>query len=303
MNSKVALSVSKEGHFERPASVFRDALTPGGPFAPALDRYHLYVSLACPWAHRVLIMRALKGLETALPVTVVHWRLGPKGWHFAAEKGAEADPLMNAQYLSEVYQKAESGYQGRVTVPVLWDKQRQTIVNNESSELIRMLNSAFDDLGATPGDYYPEALRADIDAVNERVYETLNNGVYRCGFATSQQAYDEAYTALFATMDWLAARLSKDGPYLMGDTLTEADIRLFTTLVRFDAVYHGHFKCNQRQLQDYPALWAYTRRLYAQPAFAQDVNFFHIKHHYYESHLNINPTGIVPLGPDIDWRL
>ncbi|MBP6345597.1 MAG: glutathione S-transferase family protein [Neisseriaceae bacterium] len=303
MGSQVALSVSKDGHFERPASVFRDWLNPSGPFEPERDRYHLYVGLACPWAHRVLIMRALKGLEDILPFTVVHWRLGPQGWHFADEKGAQADPLMNAQYLSEVYQKAEPGYQGKVTVPVLWDKKRQTIVNNESSELIRMLGQAFDDLGAKAGDYYPEALRADIDTVNERIYETLNNGVYRAGFATTQAAYEEAFTALFATMDWLEARLAVGGPYLMGEALTEADIRLFTTLVRFDAVYHGHFKCNQRQLQDYPALWAYTRRLYALPAFAQDVNFFHIKHHYYESHLKINPTGVVPLGPDLDWSI
>jgi putative glutathione S-transferase len=297
------------GRFVRKESQFRSWVTPDGEPGPSGEggfkaepgRYHLYVSLACPWAHRALIFRSLKGLEEMIGVSAVHWLMRGEGWTFADGPGVVPDTVNGAERLYEIYAKAEPGYTGRVTVPVLWDRERGTIVNNESSEIIRMLNAAFDGIGATPGDYYPEALRPEIDEINARVYATLNNGVYRSGFATTQEAYEEAVNPLFETLDWLEARLSDGRPYLCGETLTEADWRLFTTLVRFDPVYVGHFKCNRRRIADYPRLSAYTKRLYEHPGVAETVNFDHIKRHYYESHRQINPTGIVPVGPDLPF--
>jgi len=295
------------GRFVRRESQFRNWVTADGAAGPSGDggfpaeagRYHLYVSLACPWAHRALIFRALKGLGDIITVSVVHWLMREEGWTFADGPGVVPDTVNGATRLYEVYARAEPGYTGRVTVPVLWDRERQTIVNNESSEIIRMLNSAFDGIGATPGDYYPAAQREAIDAINARVYPTLNNGVYRAGFATSQEAYEEAVNPLFATLDWLEEQLSDGRSYLLGEATTEADWRLFTTLVRFDAVYVGHFKCNRRRISDYPRLSAYVKRLYDQPGIAATIDLQHIKRHYYESHLHINPTGIVPVGPDV----
>lgn len=301
-------TASSGGRFVRSEAQFKNWVTadgaPGltgeGGFQAEPDRYHLYVSLACPWAHRTLIMRALKGLEGAVSVSVVHWLMLEQGWTFAEGPGATPDVVNGAAFLHQVYTAAMPGYSGRVTVPALWDKQRRTIVSNESSEIIRMLNSAFDGAGATAGDYYPEALRLEIDMVNARVYDTLNNGVYKAGFATSQAAYEEAIIPLLETLDWLEARLARQR-FLMGDALTEADIRLFTTLVRFDPVYVGHFKCNMRRIVDYPNLWAYTRDVYQRPGVAETVNFEHIKRHYYESHPTVNPSGVVPLGPELDF--
>ncbi|MBD0271275.1 MAG: glutathione S-transferase family protein, partial [Acetobacteraceae bacterium] len=271
-----------------------------GGFAAEPGRYHLYVSLACPWAHRALIMRALKGLEEAIGVSVVHWLMREDGWTFAEGPGTVPDTVNRAAFLHQVYTAADPRYTGRATVPVLWDKRNGTIVSNESSEIIRMLNSAFDGVGAKPGDHYPEPLRAEIDAINARVYDTVNNGVYKAGFATTQAAYEEAVRPLFETLEWLDARLARRR-FLMGDALTEADIRLWTTLVRFDAVYAGHFKCNIRRLVDLPNLWAYARDIHQLPGVAGTVNFEHIKRHYYESHRGVNPTGIVPLGPVLDF--
>lgn len=296
------------GRFVRSDSQFRNWITADGSagqtgeggFKAEADRYHLYVSLACPWAHRVLIMRALKGLEDMISVSVVHWLMAGDGWTFADGPAVVPDPVNNARFLRDIYTAAEPRYSGRVTVPVIWDKQRGKIVNNESSEIIRMLTRAFDDVGAKAGDYYPEELRAEIDAVNARVYDGLNNGVYKAGFATSQAAYDEAVQGVFETLDWLEELLSGQR-YVVGDQLTEADIRLFTTLVRFDEVYHGHFKCNRRSVADYANLWAFTRDLFQLPGVAATVNFDHIKKHYYQSHRNINPTGIVPVGPSPDF--
>jgi putative glutathione S-transferase len=296
------------GRFERQDSLFRNWVTPDGRpgpsgsdgFAASAGRYHLYVSLACPWAHRALIMRALKGLEQVIPVSVTHWLMADQGWSFTPGEGVIPDPLFNSRYLHEIYTRADAHYSGKVTVPVLWDQHTQTIVNNESSEIIRMFGSAFDAVGARPGDYYPAALRAEIDAVNSRVYDTLNNGVYKAGFATTQSAYEDAVMPLFDTLDWLEERLTH-ARFVCDDTFTEADIRLFTTLVRFDAVYNGHFKCNLRRLIDYKNLWAYTRDIYQMPGVAQTVNFQHIKRHYYQSHRRINPTGIVPAGPLLDF--
>jgi glutathionyl-hydroquinone reductase len=298
------------GRFLRKDSAYRNfvtadggaGLTGSGGFKAEAGRYHLYVSLACPWAHRTLIMRVLKGLTDMISVSVVNWLMAEQGWTFAEGPGVVADDVNHAQVLHQVYTAADPHYSGRVTVPVLWDKQRRAIVNNESSEIIRMLNAAFDGVGAAPGDYYPQALRNEIDAINARVYDTLNNGVYKCGFATTQGAYEEAIAPLFATLDWLEDRLSIRR-FLLGDRLTEADIRLFTTLIRFDAVYVGHFKCNIRRIADYPNLSAYTRDLYQWPGIAATVNFEHIKRHYYESHRTINPTGIVPVGPKQDFTL
>lgn len=286
------------GRFVRTSSRFRGGVTADGSseFPAAPGRYHLYVSYACPWAHRTLIMRAIKGLEDLVSVSVAEPLMGSDGWTLAEG----ADPVLGARFLHEVYRAADTAYTGRVTVPALWDRERRTLVNNESADIIRMFNAAFDGLGAVPGDYYPEALRPEIDAVNERVYATVNNGVYRAGFATSQAAYDEAVTALFETLDWLEEKLSRQR-YLAGQRLTEADIRLFTTLVRFDAVYHGHFKCNLRRLVDYPNLWAFTREIHQLPGVAATVRLDHIKTHYYASHRAINPTGIVPAGPLLDF--
>ncbi|MGH8698384.1 MAG: glutathione S-transferase family protein, partial [Burkholderiales bacterium] len=261
----------------------------------------LYVSLSCPWAHRTFIFRKLKGLESLVSASAAGWDNQAGGWTFAPGPGVIPDAVNGVRLLHEAYTRAKPTYTGRVTVPVLWDRERATIVNNESSEIIRMFNSAFDGVGAAPGDYYPVDLRAEIDAVNERVYATLNNGVYRCGFATSQEAYDEAVAPLFETLDWMEARLAKRR-YLCGDRLTEADWRAFTTLVRFDPVYHGHFKCNLRRLVDYPNLWAYTRDLYQHPGVAETVDFDHIKRHYYGSMRSVNPSGIVPRGPILDFR-
>ncbi len=296
------------GRFVRSDSQFRSWITADGSAGPTGEggfkaepgRYHLYVSLACPWAHRVLVMRALKGLEEMISVSVVHWLMAEDGWTFADGPGVVADPVNKALFLRDVYTAAEPRYSGRVTVPVIWDRQRGTIVSNESSEIIRMLTRAFDGVGAKPGDYYPDALRAGIDAVNDRVYDGLNNGVYKAGFATSQSAYDEAVKGVFETLDWLEERLSRQR-YLAGHQLTEADIRLFTTLVRFDEVYHGHFKCNHRRIVDYPNLWAFTREMFQLPGVGKTVNFDHIKGHYYQSHRTINPTGIVPVGPSPDF--
>jgi glutathionyl-hydroquinone reductase len=296
------------GRFERAQTSFRNWVTPDGRpgptgsdgFSAAAGRYHLYVSLACPWAHRALIMRALKGLEQTIPVSVTHWLMGEQGWTFSPGEGVIPDPLFNSRYLHEIYSRADTHYSGRASVPVLWDQHTQTIVNNESSEIIRMFNSAFDAVGAAPGDYYPRDKREEIDALNARIYDTLNNGVYKAGFATTQSAYEEAVTPLFETLDWLDDILSQSR-FLCDDALTEADIRLFTTLVRFDAVYHGHFKCNVRRIVDYKNVWAYTRDIYQIPGIAQTVNFVHIKRHYYQSHTRINPTGIVPVGPALDF--
>ncbi|SEG25684.1 glutathione S-transferase family protein [Bosea lathyri] len=295
------------GRFVRQDSAFRNWVTPDGAPGPSgtggfraePGRYHLYVSLACPWAHRALIFRALKGLESAIDVSVVHWLMAEQGWSFAAGEGVVPDPIGGARHLHEVYTRADPAYSGRVTVPVLWDKQSGTIVNNESSEIIRMLNSAFDGVGAKPGDYYPQDLRIEIDGLNERIYATVNNGVYRAGFATTQEAYEEAVAPLFETLDWLEERLSSRR-FLTGERITEADWRLFTTLIRFDPVYVGHFKCNIRRIADYPRLHAYMQSLFAIEGVAATVNFDHIKRHYYQSHRNLNPSGIVPVGPELD---
>ena len=271
-----------------------------GGFPAEPGRYHLYVSYACPWAHRTLIFLVLKGLEEMISVSVVHWLMGEKGWTFEPGEGVVADPIFQAKYLHEVYTHAAANYTGRVTVPVLWDKHTQTIVNNESAEIIRMFNSGFEGVGAKAGDYYPSSLRDEINTLNARIYDTVNNGVYKCGFATRPEAYEEALKPLFETLDWLEQRLSTQ-PYLTGERVTEADWRLFTTLIRFDVVYVGHFKCNIRRIADYPNLWAYVRQLYQTPGVADTVNFAHIKKHYYQSHKTINPTGIVPVGPEIDF--
>ncbi len=296
------------GRFVRSASQFRNWVTVDGAAGPTgragfkaeADRYHLYVSYACPWANRTLIFRKLKGLEKIISLSVVHWHMAEEGWTFAEGEGVIADPNLEANTLRDIYLKANNIYSGRVTVPVLWDKKVNTVVSNESSEIIRMFNSAFDEVGATEGNYYPESLREEIDALNERIYDTVNNGVYKAGFATRQEAYEEAVVPLFDTLDWLEERL-KSQRYLTGDQITEADWRLFTTLIRFDAVYVGHFKCNLKRLVDYPNLWAYTRDLYQQPGIAETVNMYHIKNHYYGSHTTVNPTGIVPLGPVINY--
>ena len=296
------------GRFVRKDSAYRNWVTADGAsgpsgtggFAAAVGRYHLYVSLACPWAHRVLIMRALKGLEAMIGLSVVHWRMLDQGWTFEDGPGVIPDQINHARFLYQIYTAADPDYTGRVTVPVLWDKERGTIVNNKSSEIIRMLNSAFDGIGAKDGDLYPEDLRQQIDALNARIYDTVNNGVYKAGFATTQTAYEEAVRPLFETLDWVEHRL-RGSRYLCGECLTEADVRLFTTLIRFDPVYFGHFKCNVRRIADYPALAAYTGNLYRMSGVADTVDFHHIKHHYYESHRSINPTGIVPVGPEMDF--
>jgi putative glutathione S-transferase len=291
------------GRFVREESGFRDRVTGDGSsgFKAEPGRYHLYVSLACPWAHRTLIFRKLKGLEDVIPVSVVHWHMGETGWEFRKGPGATGDPLFGAGHLHEIYTRAKSDYTGRVTVPVLWDKLEGTIVNNESAEIIRMLNSAFNAMAARPElDFYPVDVRGEIDEINDAVFHNVNNGVYKAGFATSQEAYEEAFDALFDALDALEARLTGQR-YLVGDRLTEADWRLFTTLLRFDPVYVGHFKCNKRRLVDYPNLWAYTRELYQVPGVTETVDLRHIKQHYFGSHATVNPTGIVPKGPEIDF--
>lgn len=298
-----------DGEFIRADSSFRNWVTANGDagpsgragFAAEAGRYHLYVSYACPWAHRTLIFRELKDLQAVISVSVVHPLMPEESWVFADYPGATEDQLYQSNFLYEIYRKADPDFKGLVTVPVLWDKQRETIVNNESSEIIRMLNSAFDAYTNVDVDFYPQSLRAQIDEINEPIYNNINNGVYRAGFARNQRAYDRAYTQLFDTLDELETRLAGQR-YLVGDRITEADWRLFTTLVRFDAVYYGHFKTNRKRLVDYPNLWAYTRDLYQVPGVAATVNMDHIKTHYYGSHRSINPTGIVPQGPDIDFQ-
>ena len=298
---------ASDGHFLRKSSQFRNWVTPEGDAGPTgiggfkaeVRRYHLYVSLACPWAHRTLIFRTLKGLKDIISLSVVHWYMAGNGWTFEAGDGVISDNVNGAEFMHEVYTNAKPKYSGRVTVPVLWDKKTGTIVSNESSEIIRMFNSAFDGVGALAGDYYPKALRAQIDEVNDRIYNTLNNGVYRCGFATTQAAYEAALTPLFDTLDLLEAKLAKTR-YITGPLITEADWRLFPTLVRFDQVYVGHFKCNLRRISDYPNLSNYLRDLYQQPGIQETVNMQHIKEHYYGSHETINPSRVVPMGPDID---
>lgn len=272
----------------------------GGGFAAQPGRYHLYVSYACPWAHRTLIFRALKRLDGIIGVSVVHPFMGEAGWEFADYPGATPDRVNGFRFLHQVYTLAEPEYTGIVTVPVLWDTRRRTIVNNESSEIIRMLNSAFDDYGDPGVDFYPGLLQKEIDAINALVYDGVNDGVYRAGFAGSQAAYEQAFDQLFQVLDLLEDRLSARR-YLLGDRLTEADWRLFATLVRFDSVYYAHFKCNARRLVDYPNLWAYTRDLYQVPGVAKTVRMDHIKHHYYASHRELNPSGIVPKGPWLDF--
>ncbi len=298
-----------KGEFIRWKSGFRNWVTLDGAagssgeggFAAEPGRYHLYVSYACPWAHRTLIYRALKGLEEIISVSVVHPLMPAESWVFGSYPGATADTVNGCKKLLQVYQIADPDFDGMVTVPVLWDKKRRTIVNNESSEIIRMFNSVFDQWGRAEVDFYPEALRDEIDAINKTVYDNINNGVYRTGFAKTQEAYEQAYDNLFAALDELEQRLSQQR-YLVGDSITEADWRLFPTLLRFDPVYVGHFKCNKKRIADYPDLWAYTRELYQYPGVAQTVNMDHIKFHYYASHRDINPTGIVPKGPEIDFN-
>ncbi|MCP8465882.1 glutathione S-transferase family protein [Pseudomonas sp. ZM23] len=299
---------SKDGRFQRESAQRRNWITtdgqPGpsgeGGFAAEAGRYHLYVSLACPWAHRTLIYRQLKGLESLIDVSVVSWLMLENGWTFDRALGSTGDKLDGLDFLHQRYTRDDPHYTGRVTVPVLWDKREQRIVSNESAEIIRMFNSAFDGITGNRFDLYPEPLHGEIDALNERIYPAINNGVYRAGFATSQSAYEEAFNILFAELDCIEERLGTQR-YLTGEYLTEADIRLFTTLIRFDAVYHGHFKCNLRRLADYPNLSGWLREVYQWEGVAGTVNFEHIKKHYYGSHRTINPTGIVPLGPQQDF--
>jgi glutathionyl-hydroquinone reductase len=296
------------GRFVRPATRFRNWVTEDGGAGPtgeggfpaARGRYHLYVALACPWAHRTVIMRTLKGLEEVVSMSVVEPLYGPHGWRFGTSPGTTPDSANGASELMEIYLRADPRYSGRVSVPVLWDKERRTIVNNESAEIIRMLNGAFGRFTNVRTDYYPPPLRAEIDRVNAVVYENINNGVYRAGFATSQEAYEEAFRALFSALEEIEQRLARQR-YLAGREITEADWRLFTTLVRFDAVYYSHFKCNLRRIIDYPNLGNYLRDLYQQGGVAATVNMDHIKRHYYGSQRHVNPTGIVPLGPALDF--
>lgn len=299
---------SSGGRFERKAPSFRNWITADGSAGPSgiggfkaeANRYHLYVSLACPWAHRTIIYRKLKGLEGMISMSVVNAYMGDEGWTFAPGEGVIADPILKATNVHEIYTAAQPDYTGRVTVPILWDKQTSTIVSNESPEIIRMFNSAFDQVGALPGDFSPPELLAEIDELNEFIYPTINNGVYRAGFATTQEAYDEAVLEVFYALDTIEERLTTRR-YLTGNTITEADWRLFTTLVRFDAVYVGHFKCNLSRIVDYSNIWGYLRDLYQVPGIADTVAMDYIKAHYYGSHETINPTRIIPVGPAIDF--
>ncbi|MFK7902095.1 MAG: glutathione S-transferase family protein [Nitratireductor sp.] len=300
---------STGGKFVRKNASFRNWITKDASagssgtdgFKAEPKRYHLYVSLACPWAHRTLIFRKLKKLEDMISISVVDHYMAENGWTFEDNEGVIQDQIHNAQFMHEVYTKADPSFTGRVTVPVLWDKKTNTIVSNESSEIIRMFNSAFDDIGAAKGDFYPTELQTQIDEINERIYHNINNGVYKCGFATSQTAYEEAYENLFNALDFVEDILQKHR-YLTGAKITEADWRLFTTLVRFDAVYVGHFKCNKNRIEDYPALSNYLRELYQIEGIASTTNMEHIKKHYYASHETINPHRIVPLGPDLNFN-
>ena len=299
---------SSGGKFVRSAAQFRNWITADGSagesgkpgFKAESGRYHLYVSMACPWAHRTLIFRTLKGLSEHIDVSAVHPDMLDQGWSFQIDGVAQGDPLYGSQFTHNLYTRADPTYSGRVTVPILWDKEQETIVSNESSEIIRMFNSAFDGITGSTDDYWPAEMRDAIEEVNARIYDTLNNGVYKSGFATTQAAYDAAVHPLFDTLDWLEARLA-DNRYLMGDRLTEADWRLFTTLIRFDPVYHLHFKCNRKRLIDYPNLWAYTRELYQMPGVAETVDMDHIVRHYHYSHESINPHRIVPINPVLDY--
>ncbi|MFY2825247.1 glutathione S-transferase family protein [Ruegeria sp. MALMAid1280] len=300
---------STGGAFKRSAAQFRNWLTADGSAGPSgtdgfkaeADRYHLYVSHACPWAHRTLIFRELKGLSDLISVSVVHPDMLDKGWTFETDDyGATGDTLYGFDFAHQIYTKADPAYTGRVTVPILWDKQKETIVSNESSEIIRMFNSAFDGITGNTDDYWPKAMRDEIEEVNARIYSNVNNGVYKSGFATTQEAYDAAVHPLFDTLDWLEDRLASNR-YLLGDRVTEADWRLFTTLIRFDPVYHLHFKCNRQRLVDYPNLWAYTRELYQWPGVAGTVNMNHIVRHYHYSHDTINPHRILPVNPVLDY--
>ncbi|HFU4368473.1 TPA: glutathione S-transferase family protein [Streptococcus suis] len=301
---------STGGKFVRTVTQFRNWITPDGQAGPTghggfkaeSGRYHLYISLACPWASRTLIMRKLKSLENHISISIVHPLMLENGWTFSDGPGVIMDPLFNSDYLYQVYLKADPNYSGRVTVPVLWDKQTNTIVNNESAEIMRMFNTAFNNITGNYDDYYPEHLQSEIDTMNDFVYPNINNGVYKAGFSTNQAVYEKEVTKLFAALDKLEEQLANQ-QFLVGNQLTEADIRLFTTLVRFDAVYFGHFKCNIKALVDYPNLWDYTKRLYNHAGIAKTVDFDHIKQHYYGSHKTINPTGIVPVGPDLDWAI
>jgi putative glutathione S-transferase len=293
---------SAGGRLERPDSSLRGWVTSNGSSRHPAEagRYHLYVAYACPWAHRTLILRGLKQLEAAIDVSVVHWHMGDQGWTFEPGPGVVPDPILGARYLHQIYTASDPTYTGKVTTPVLWDRATRSIVSNESADILVMFNSAFDGVGAAAGDYYPPDRRAAIDALNERIYDAINNGVYKAGFASTQDAYEEAATGVFALLDELEQRLSRQR-YLVGPTLTLADIRLFVTLLRFDLVYHGHFKCNRRRIVDYPALWGFTRELYQHPAITPTIHTDHIQRHYYQSHTQINPTGIVPVGPDLDF--
>ncbi len=289
-----------DGAFERPPTRFRDRIAADGStrFAPEAGRYHLHVSLACPWAHRTLVVRRLKGLEAAITVSVVNPHMAEDGWTYLPDRGVVPDPD-GARFLRDVYLRADGRCSGRVTVPVLWDRVHATIVSNESSEIIRMLDGAF----AGGPDLAPAGLTDEMEALDARVYATVNNGVYRAGFAASQEAYEAAYGELFATLDWLELRLGDGRAFLFGDAPTLSDIRLWTTLVRFDAVYHGHFKCNRQRLVEYEHLWRFTRRMFAHRGIGETVDLDHIKRHYYGSHVHLNPSGIVPVGPALDWTL
>lgn len=302
------ITFDAKGTFKRADSQFRNWVTPDGRPGPSgeggfkaeTDRYHLYVSHACPWAHRTIIFRRLKGLDDAITVSVVNADMGQNGWTFHDGPGVVPDSVNGAELLSQIYYKVEPEYGGRYTVPVLWDKKRGTLVSNESSEIIRMLNSAFDGVGASGPDFYPDSLRAGIDEINADIYSSVNNGVYKSGFARTQESYETAAWAVFECLDRLDARLGSNR-YLVGDTITEADWRLFTTLIRFDTVYYSHFKCNIRRIADYPHLSGYVRELYQWPGVKETVEFDNIKRHYFGSHESINPTRIVPIGPDIDF--
>ena len=297
------------GSFQRSTAAFRNWITADGQAGPSgsdgfpaqSGRYHLYVSYACPWAHRTLIFRALKGLENHISVAALHPEMLSEGWTFETDAhGATGDTLYGLPFARDIYIKADPLVSGRVTVPILWDKQRETIVSNESSEIIRMFNSAFDGITGNANDYWPKEMRGAIEEVNARIYDTINNGVYKSGFATTQTAYDAAVGPLFDSLDWLEKRLSEKR-YLMGERITEADWRLFTTLVRFDPVYHLHFKCNRKRIVDYPNLWAYTRELFQMPGIAETVNMEHIVRHYHYSHETINPNRIIPINPQLDF--
>lgn len=288
-----------DGKFIREDAQFRDWISKDGKFQPEAGRYHLYVCLACPWASRCLMMRKLKGLEEIISLSVVNPVMLEHGWTFEDGPGVIADPIIDADYMHEIYTHVDPTYSGRVTVPVLYDKKTDTIVNNESSDIIRMMNTAFDEIGATPGDYYPADLRDEIDDINDYVYDHVNNGVYKAGFATEQQVYEKEAQNVDDALAKLNDRLEHQD-YLVGDQLTEADIRLFTTLIRFEHVYFGHFKCNLHHLTEYPHLWEYTKRIYNYENLADTVDFEHIQTHYYKSHTMINPNQIIPAGPDLD---